>query len=337
MDTSTISLVALVVSVFTALAVILLLLAVILLLAVVLKRREIAPQDVSSAVSETWVRLRLGETIGRIEVQANDIRKTYTTLEQMLRSPTGRASFGELSLEVILKDQLPTDCFGIREKCVDGKIPDAHIKSPDGLICIDSKFPLENFAKRSTCNGTDHERVTFLKQFLKDAERHLKKVADDYVRPQQGTAAFAFVYIPSEAVYYVLATEGYDLLRKYVSLGVQVVSPLLMAHKLELLKLGIKALRLNENAQEVLVALQGLGKRFNTVEGAWRVFYSTHLRNLEAKAGEVDEAYKRLYREFQRIGTDLPPTAKEIMAEKTVSEEIPTPVANLPTVGDTIP
>jgi DNA recombination protein RmuC len=300
MDTTTISTVALVVSAITCAAVLALLL-------VVLTRRHITPHEVGSAISETWVRLGLGQVIGRMEVQAEEIRKTYTSLEQMLRSPTGRASFGELSLEVLLADQLPAGYFGIREKCFRGKIPDAHIKAPDGLICIDSKFPLDNFARMCSCGEGQKERAAFLKQFLKDAERHLKKVADDYIQPDYGTAAFAFVYIPSEAVYYVLATEGYDLLRQYIALGVQVVSPLLLGHKLELLKLGIKALQLNENAQAVLVALQTLARRFDSIEEAWRVFYMTHLRNLESKAGEIDEAYKKLRKEFQRIATDVSP------------------------------
>jgi DNA recombination protein RmuC len=238
----------------------------------------------------------------------------------MLRSPTGRASFGELSLEVLLTDQLPAGYFGIREKCFAGKIPDAHIKSTDGLVCIDSKFPLDNFARMCICVEGQKERETLLKQFLKDAERHLKKVADDYVQPEYGTAAFALVYIPSEAVYYVLATEGYDLLRQYIPLGVQVVSPLLLGHKLELLKLGIRALRLNENAQQVSVALQALARRFENIEEAWRVFYATHLRNLESKAGDIDEAYMQLHKEFHRIATDVSPNTSSELAEQPSTE-----------------
>ena len=60
-------------------------------------------------------------------------------------------------------------------------------------------------------------------KYLRDAEKHLQKVAEDYVQPDRGTAAFALVYIRSEAVYYALATEGYELLKHYTSQGVQVV------------------------------------------------------------------------------------------------------------------
>jgi len=306
MDSATVATLALVTSVLT-------LVLVAVLLGILFSRRQMTPNEVGAAISETWVRLKLGEVIGHIETHADEIRKTHKTLEQMLRSPTARGSFGELSLEVLLSDQLPRTYFGIREKCFEGKIPDAHVKSTDGIICIDSKFPLENFARMCECPDGQAAKEMLLKQFLKDAERHLKKVAEDYVRPDCGTSAFAMVFIPSEAVYYVLATQGYELLRKHVALGVQVVSPLLLGHKLELLKLGIRALRLNENAQEVLNALQKLGRRFQGVEQAWRVFYGTHLRNLELKANEIDEAYKRLDNEFQRIATDISPgTSVEI-------------------------
>jgi DNA recombination protein RmuC len=315
METTTLAILALCLSAVTCVA-------VLILLAIVLGRRHVTPSEVGAAISDTWVRLQLGEVIGRVSQQAEEIRQTHRTLEQMLRSPAGRGSFGELSLEVLLSDRLPKSYFGIRETCVEGTTPDAHIKSPDGLICIDSKFPAENFARWCACQD-GQAREALLKQFLKDTDRHLKKVADDYVRPQHGTAQFALVYIPSEAVYYTLATEGYDLLQRYVGRGVQVVSPLLLGHKLEVLKLSVRALRLNENAKEVLHSLQGLGKRFATLEEEWRIFHTQHLRNLAKKADDLDKAYKRLHMDFNAIATDSSPTeSNEVADQKMVRENL---------------
>jgi DNA recombination protein RmuC len=279
------------------------LLAVSLVLIVALRRREVTPTDVGAAISETWIRLGLGEVIGKIQLQAQEIRTTHTTLERMLRTPAGRASFGELSLEAILADQLPADYYGIRQQCFAGKVPDAHIRTPEGLICIDSKFPMDNFDRMVACADGDGQKDGHRKQFLRDAEKHLQKVAEDYVQPDRGTVNFALMYIPSEAVYYALATEGYELLKRYASQGVQVVSPLLLSHKIELLKMGIRAVRLNESAQQVLALLQGLAIRFKAVEGKWSVF-SRHLRNLTRKADELDTAYNRLRREFDKIDGD---------------------------------
>src|SRR4051794_17440660 len=115
-------------------------LAVIPLLVIVLRRQRESSSEVGTAISESWLRLGLDQTIGKIELQAKEIRECHTTLAQMLRTPSGRASFG-LSLEVILADQLPPDSFGVRQKCFDEKVPDGHIQASEGLTCIDSKFP----------------------------------------------------------------------------------------------------------------------------------------------------------------------------------------------------
>jgi DNA recombination protein RmuC len=136
---------------------------------------------------------------------------------------------------------------------------------------------------------------------LRNVESHLAKVAEDYVRPDKGSAEFAFVYIPSESVYYFLVHEGYDLLRTYARRGVQTVSPLTLSHKLELIKAGLHAQRLSENALKVRQDLWDLGRRFALVDEAWRVLYRTHVHNLAAKAEDVDRAYDGLRDLFQRI------------------------------------
>ena len=90
----------------------------------------------------------LNKKMGEIATYTSDIRQTHKSIEQMLRIPKERASFGEINLEIILSDQLPPDMFGIREKILNGKIPDAYIKSTVGLICIDARFPLDNYRKK---------------------------------------------------------------------------------------------------------------------------------------------------------------------------------------------
>ena len=95
--------------------------------------------------------------------------------------------------------------------------------------------------------------------------------------------------------------QAYDLLREYTRRGVQVVSPLTLGHKLELIKAGVHALRLSENAETIRSELQVLGRQFTTLEESWRVFYETHLRNLVAKGEDVDAAYRALREEFGRV------------------------------------
>ena len=257
------------------------------------------PQEVEAAVSKTWITLGLGERIQALEMHAREIRDSYRSFEQLLRVPTERGSFGELSLETILADQLPEDMYMIRQRVLDGKVPDASIRSTVGVICIDSKFPLDNYHRMITAQAGEADG--YARRLARDVRAHLSKIAQDYVQPDKGSAAFAFAYIPSEAVYYYLVNEAYELLRDYTRKGVQVVSPLTLGHKLELIKAGAHALHLSENAVKIQHELQALGRRFAAVDESWRVFYETHLRNLAAKGDEIDVAYKSLREEFGRI------------------------------------
>ena len=266
----------------------------------ILRRWRVEPKELESAISSAWLKSGLDEKIGRIDTYAKDIRDDYRSLEQMLRVPKERASLGEMALEEILSDQLPPDMFGIRERILDGKNPDAHIKSTVGAICIDAKFPLDNYRKMIEA-GVAKDREGYQKKFLKDVRGHFDKVAKDYVCPKEGSAEFAFVFIPSECVYYFLVTEAYETLRSYTRVGVQAVSPLTLSHKIELIKAGVHARKLSEQAEKIRDDIAELSQRFCRIDEDWQVFYETHLRNASRKAEELDQAYKRLREEFDRI------------------------------------
>jgi len=280
------------------LAVVVILLAILIFL--VIKGRGVKPRDIENAVSSTWTRLGLEEKIGMLTAHAQDIRDYHRSIEQMLRVPTERAALGEMSLETILSDQLPPDMFGIRKTILDGKIPDAHIRSTVGLICIDSKFPLDNYREMREVEDPK-EKEKFKNDFCKDVQNHLGKIAEDYVCPEAGSAEFAFAYIPSEAVYYFLVNEKFEMLRDYTKRGVQVVSPLTLSHKIELIKAGVHAKKLSEEAEIVSKDLNIISRRFYEIDELWRVFYSTHLRNARDRAEELDRAYRKLREEFDRI------------------------------------
>ncbi len=280
------------------LGVVVILLAVLIFL--VVKGRGVRPRDIENAVSSTWTKLGLDEKIGKIAIHAQDIRDSHRSIEQMLRVPTERAALGEISLETILSDQLPPDMFGIRKMILDGKIPDAHIRSTVGLICIDSKFPLDNYRKMMEVENPK-EKEGFKNDFRKDVRSHLNKIAEDYICPEKGSAEFAFAYIPSEGVYYFLVNEEFEMLRDFTKRGVQVVSPLTLSHKIELIKAGVHAKKLSEEAESVRNDLNIISRGFDEIDELWRVFYSTHLRNAGEKAEALDRAYKKLRDEFDRI------------------------------------
>ena len=256
--------------------------------------------EIEAALSQSWIKLGLAEKMGQLSSHAQDIRQDYRALDQMLRVPTARGALGELALELILQDQLPPSMFGLRQRLPNGLIPDAYIRSTVGLICIDSKFGLDNYRQMMAADNA-RARESFKRQFLQNMQGHLDKIARDYVRPDDGTAAFAFAYIPAEGVYWFLATEAIEMMREYTKRGVQIVSPLTLSHKIELIRAGVFDRKLAEEAKQIKAELTRLGREFDTLDEEWRIFRQTHLGNLSRKAQAIDDAYQKLQNDFEKI------------------------------------
>jgi len=241
----------------------------------------------------------LDSTAGQIERHASEMKAIHGDIEKLLKTPQARGGFGEVQLETILADQLPPDMYGVRESVVGGKRPDAYVETAEGIICIDSKFPLEAF-ERYVDAEDDGEAARHARDFASAVEGELEKIRADYVRPEEGTAEFAFAFIPSERVYYHLLAEEYDLLREYAAEGVQVVSPLTLTGKLDLVRAGVHARKLSERAEEVQGRLRRLARRFDDFADEWSTF-RTHIRNAKNKADDADAEFGRLREEFDRI------------------------------------
>ena len=272
-------------------------------------RRAVADRDpaaddgldadrISAALSRSLRDAEFGERLGQLESHAREMRDLHGDIEAMLTTPQERGEFGEVQLDVILGDHLPPEMYGVRERVVDGKTPDAHVRTSSGVVCIDSKFPLENFARAREAEGEVADRAAA--QFRDDVAGHLEKIATDYVRPEAGTARFAFAFIPSEAVYYHLVTEERDLLREYTARGVQAVSPLTLGQKLELVRADVHAQRLSEEAEAVQRDLQELASAFDALSDEWSTLHR-HVTNAQNKADDVDRRYEALRQEFQRV------------------------------------
>ena len=267
---------------------------------------ELDDDALRASVGDALRDLDLDRKATQIENHATEMRKLHANVEQLhtdveslLTTPHQRGGFGEYQLETILADQLPPDMYGTQEAVVGNKRPDAHVETSAGTVAIDAKFPLEAY-ERAIDADDETERTRHEREFARRVEAELEKIATEYVRPDEGTAPFALAFIPSEAVYYHLLTEEYDLLSEYGDRGVQVVSPLTLGQKLQLVKAGVHAQRLTDRAEAVQSQLATLANRFDGVADDWDTAMR-HLRNALDRAEDADRAFDRLRSEFQRI------------------------------------
>ena len=257
-------------------------------------------EAIKGAIATCWKELGIDQDIGAIKERAEDIVRASQNLETLFKVTRGRGEYGEFQLEQILRDILPSQYVHIRKR-VDqiGKIPDAHIVTPQGILCIDSKFPLDNY--RRMIEAKDEEQQTKFKlSFRKDVKMHIEKIKADYVRPEEGTTPFAFGFIPSEAVYQYLTECEMDLVAEAAKEGVLLVSPATLAINLNLLTIGLKAVEITEKAEQIQRNLRRIEGALDELENAWGTLY-THIKNAYNKASEVNEKQEKLKDVFQRV------------------------------------
>ncbi len=281
--------------------VVLLIFLVAILIWIQLSKKSISIEDseIESAFAKAMQELKLGESIGRISKVADTIEKNHIDLHEMLAHPQQRGSFGEIAMEKVLSDHLPKKMFGINKVILDKVKPDAHIDSTVGKICIDSKFPLENYNKYVKSKD-ESEKESLKKSFLANVEDKLEKISKDYIKPDLGTTDFAFAYIPSEPVFYFLISEAHDMLEAYNKKGVQVVSPLTFAYRLNLIKSGVHAKQLSDEAKNVERNLIKIGRKFKSIKEDWGVMFG-HVKNSWSKAQDVEKELTDAEEEFKRI------------------------------------
>ncbi|HUU19527.1 MAG TPA: DNA recombination protein RmuC [Sedimentisphaerales bacterium] len=241
---------------------------------------------------------RLNKQIGELQgtnKQMMQIGTEVRRLQDILSSPKLRGQMGEWSLENLLATILPKDSYTLQYTFKDGKTVDALIKLTDFSVPVDAKFPLPGFEK-VVKTEEEAEKIKLRRQFLKDVNNHIDKIASDYIRPVEGTLDFAIMYIPAENVYYETivkyAGETNDILQYCFDKKVIPVSPNLLYAYLMTVAMGLHGLQIEKQAAEIRQNLKRLNSSFADFGGTWDIL-GKHLRNAYS---QYDEGQKKLDR-----------------------------------------
>ncbi len=191
-----------------------------------------------------------------------EVGKDIASLQQILGAPKLRGGLGEFFLEDLLAQVLPPQHFIVQHGFRSGEKVDAVIKLGSSLVPVDAKFPLENF-KRIVEATTDDDRARSKRQFVIDVKKHIDMIAGKYILPDEGTYDFALMYIPAENVYYETIIKDDSMGERNLSqyaLGKRVipVSPNSFYAYLQAIVLGLKGMKIEDHAKEVLQYLSRL-------------------------------------------------------------------------------
>jgi DNA recombination protein RmuC len=244
---------------------------------------------------------KIHERLGKVDeatTQMLERAKDLARLEQALRPPKARGGFGELLLENLLRDRLPPTAYDVQYTFDSGERVDAIVRV-DRIIPVDSKFPLDNY-NRLVEAETDDERLLAERQFGRDVKLHIDSIAAKYVRPDEGTYDFAFMYIPVEAVYYELACGKTGALLSYAhERRVFPVSPTTFTAYLQVIALGLRGLQVEEHAHEVMAYVAELQRDFDRFADDFDKI-GTHIGHAQSKHHEAGKKLDRFETKLER-------------------------------------
>ncbi len=225
-------------------------------------------------------------------------------LQRILSNPKQRGILGEYYLETLLRNIFSPEQYQMQYKFKDGLIVDAAVFVREQIIPVDSKFSLENYNRLMEEISTE-ERLRLEKVFLNDLKQRILETSK-YIRPQEGTMEFAFMFIPHEAIYYDLlmnkigtTTEDNEnlLQRAAAKYHVIIVSPTSFSAYLQTVLQGLNALKIEEQAKEIRSRVMDLSRHLNV--------YQQYFSNVGKHLGTAVNQYNLASKEFAKVDKDV--------------------------------
>lgn len=260
----------------------------------------------SKLISEVTQRLtKLDETNKRVVDVADELK----LLQNVLQNPKQRGVLGEYYLQAVLMNVLPPDRFQLQYKFKNGEIADAVIFLDGKILPIDSKFSLENYNR--FIEEPDKTRREALAKLVRSDLKNRIDETSKYIRPDEDTMDFAFMFIPSEAIYYDLLTSKVgtisgstrDLIEyAFRDRHVIIVSPTSFMAYLQTVLQGLRSLQIEEQAKEIQVRVGQLGRHLET--------YNTFMQKLGASLGTTVGHFNNASRELKKVDKDVVKIAK---------------------------
>jgi len=239
--------------------------------------------------------------VGESSKQVFQVADQLKELQNILKNPKQRGILGEYYLETVLQNVLPPESFKMQYAFKDGEIVDAAVFVKNKVIPIDSKFSLENYNRFAEA-GDGADKVNYEKAFVSDLKLRITETAK-YIRPTEGTMDFAFMFIPHEGIYYDLLSNrvgaGEDNLiqRAAGKYKVIIVSPTSFLAYLQTVLQGLKALEIEEKAEDIIKNVEKLRGHITK--------YEEYYNKLGLSLGTTVNHYNSGYKELGKVDKDI--------------------------------
>ncbi len=240
-------------------------------------------------------------TIDEAQKKIETLTGSVVTLQELLGDKRSRGAFGEVQLEALIRNMLPPSAFEFQHTLSNNARADCVLKLPDptGLVCVDSKFPLENYHRMLAPGVNDVERALAQKQFRADVKKHVDDIAKKYIIPNE-TSDGAVMFVPAEAVFAEIHAYHSEVVDHANAKRVWIVSPTTLMAVLNTARAVLKDVETRKQIHVIKEALGRLGQDFRRFDDRMKKL-ADHIRLAHQDAEDVQTSSRKISQQFQRI------------------------------------
>jgi len=241
----------------------------------------------------------------------SEIGRSMKDLQELLQSPKLRGNIGETILTELLTQYLPKEIFALQHTFTSGVTVDAIIKTTQGLIPIDAKFPIDNFRKMIR-EETEQQREKYKKEFVRDVRKHIHDISRKYIQPSEKTVDYALMYIPSEAIFYEIINT-LELFEYAHQERVLIVSPMSFYAYLKVILMSHQGQHIEKRAREIATILASLKTDYSKADESLSTL-NRHITNAYNQVSVVSKFF---------IGFGQKLTMTELLEKENETKKLP--------------
>ncbi|HBC31596.1 MAG TPA: DNA recombination protein RmuC [Clostridiales bacterium] len=247
------------------------------------------------------------ERLSRIDEAQKKIDSLSTnivSLQDVLTDKKSRGTFGEVQLNHILSvvfGEKNDKVYELQKILENSMIADAvlYIPEPVGMLCIDSKFPLENYQRMIDMNNSENERKKYARDFKSNVKMHINDISSKYIIQGQ-TSEQAIMFIPAEAIFAEINAYHQDLLDYAGEKKVWITSPTTLMSVLSTVQVVLRNIEREKYAGIIHEELNKLGKEFKLYKDRWESL-AKNIKRVSDDVDKINITSNKIERKFDRI------------------------------------
>lgn len=252
--------------------------------------------------SETFLNVaKTLATIDEAQKKIDGMMTNMVSLQEILGDKRSRGVYGEIQLEGLIKNILPPDAFALQHTFSNGVRVDCvlYLPEPSGTVCIDSKFPMENYHKMYDQSLAELDKTAAKRQFKLDVKKHISDISSKYIIPNE-TSDGAVMFIPAEAVFAEIHAYHPDLIKEAMNRHVWLVSPTTLMAVLNTARAVLKDIETRKQVHIIKSELGKLGQEFDRFDMRMKKL-ADNINQANDNAQKIHITSKKISSRFKQI------------------------------------